>query len=206
MKQHYALHCGISTLLFCIALSLTAQKKNESFQLHIYKTTNAIKIDGVIDSSEWAGTEDATDFFMMLPMDTSRAKAFTHVRMAYDDVNIYLVAECLKPTTGPYYVESLRRDFAFVKNDNFLVFMDPFDDKTNGFAFGTNAAGAQWDGMMYEGGKVDLNWDNKWISAVKNYPMKWILEMAIPFTTIRFKKGIDKWGINFSRLDLTTAE
>ncbi|MEP6596809.1 MAG: DUF5916 domain-containing protein [Ginsengibacter sp.] len=206
MKHYFPLRFGIAMLLFCTSILLTAQKKNESFQVHIYKTDARIKIDGVMDSLEWRDTEDATDFFMMLPMDTSHAKAFTHVRMAYDDANIYLVAECLEPLTGRYYVESLRRDFSFLKNDNFIVFIDPFDDQTNGFAFGTNAAGAQWDGMMYEGGKVDLNWDNKWISAVKNYPEKWILEMAIPFTTIRFKKGIDKWGINFSRLDLKTAE
>ena len=206
MKEYYALCYGLSMLLFCISLSLPAQKKNESFQLHIHKTTNAIKIDGVMDSLEWKDAEIAENFFMVLPMDTSYAKAFTQVRMAYDDDNLYLVAVCLQPVPGRYYVESLRRDFTFGKNDNFLAFIDPFDDQTSGFAFGANDAGAQWDGMMYEGGKVDLNWDNKWISAVKNYPGKWILEMAIPFTTIRFKKGIGKWGINFSRLDLKTAE
>lgn len=33
-----------------------------------------------------------------------------------------------------YKVESLKRDFAFGKNDNFLLFMDPYDDRTNGFS------------------------------------------------------------------------
>ena len=84
--------------------------------------------------------------------------------------------------------------------------MDTFNDLTNGFSFGTNAAGAQWDGTMYEGGTVDLNWDNKWISKVKNYDDRWILEMAIPFSSIRYKNGISKWGINFSRNDLRTSE
>ena len=84
--------------------------------------------------------------------------------------------------------------------------MDPFDDQTNGFSFGANAAGAQWDGLMYEGGKVDLSWDNKWTSVVKNYDDKWVFEAAIPFKSIRFKKGITRWGINFSRLDLKTTE
>ncbi len=86
------------------------------------------------------------------------------------------------------------------------MFIDPFDDQTNGFAFGTYSAGAQWDGMMYRGGSVDLNWDNKWVSAVKNYDNRWILELAVPFKSIRYKKGITRWGINFSRLDLKTTE
>lgn len=206
MKLCDGLRISLSILLSCSVMLLSAQKKNESFQIHIHKTTNAIKIDGVIDSLEWKGAEPAENFFMILPMDTSHAKALTEVYMAYDDKNLYLSAVCYKAIPGRYSVESLRRDFSFVKNDNFIVFMDPFDDQTNGFAFGANAAGAQWDGMMYEGGKVDLNWDNKWVSAVKNYPEKWVLEMAIPFTTIRFKKGISQWGINFSRLDLRSSE
>uniref|UniRef100_UPI0025DB380D DUF5916 domain-containing protein n=1 Tax=Algoriphagus sp. TaxID=1872435 RepID=UPI0025DB380D len=128
------------------------------------------------------------------------------VRMTYDDENLYLLVENFHAVEGPYMVESLRRDFSFGKNDNFLLFMDPFDDLTNGFSFGANAAGAQWDGIMYNGGSVDLSWDNKWRSKVTNYDDKWVFEAAIPFKSIRYKKGITEWGINFSRLDLKTTE
>lgn len=160
-----------------------------------------------MSDSIWYQCETATDFFMVTPMDTSRAHVRTEVRMTYDDHNLYLIANCFYPESGSsYYVESLRRDFSFGKNDNFLLFIDPFDDQTNGFSFGANAAGAQWDGMMSGGGDMDLNWDNKWISEVKSDSEKWVLEMAIPFTTIRYKKDIAKWGINFSRLDLKTTE
>lgn len=183
-----------------------AQKMNESYQLNIKKTTSSIVIDGDFGEVAWQQTDLATNFFMVTPMDTSAARVRTDVKMAYDEHNIYLLAICYHAVPGPYYVESLRRDFIFGKNDNFLVFIDPFDDQTNGFSFGLNAAGAQWDGTMYEGGKVDLNWDNKWTSAVKTYDDKWVLEMAIPFKSIRYKKGITRWGINFSRLDLKATE
>jgi len=141
-----------------------------------------------MDEPAWMDAEVASHFFMVLPMDTSYAQVKTEVRLTYDKQNIYLLAICYNSLQGPYMVESLKRDFSFVKNDNFLLFMDPFDDQTNGFSFGANAAGAQWDGTMYEGGKVDLNWDNKWVSVVKEYPDKWIFEAAIPFKTIRYKK------------------
>jgi hypothetical protein len=185
---------------------LFAQKKNESFQLHIRKATSLVQIDGLMDEPIWNESSTASDFYMVLPMDTGRARVRTDVKMTFDDRHLYLIAICYHALPGPYYVESLRRDFVFGKNDNFLLFMDPFDDQTNGFSFGANAAGAQWDGSMYEGGKVDLSWDNKWVSAVKTYEDKWILEMAIPFKSIRYKKGITRWGINFSRLDLKTTE
>ena len=193
-------------LIFLYGFQARAQKKNDSYKLHIYKAGSAIRIDGVMDEIAWEQAQIASNFFMVLPMDTSLAKVRTDVRMSYDDDHLYLIATCFHAVAGPYYVESLRRDFIFGKNDNFLLFMDPFDDQTNGFSFGANAAGAQWDGSMYEGGKVDLSWDNKWESAVKNDDDKWVFEMAIPFKSIRYKKGIREWGINFSRLDLKTTE
>jgi hypothetical protein len=198
----------IPRLCFLLLLPMltVAQKKNEAFQLHIHRATSPIKIDGIMDEQAWQATDVATDFHMILPMDTSYAKVRTDVRMAYDEEHIYLLVVNYNGAPGPYMVESLRRDFAFLKNDNFLLFMDPFDDQTNGYSFGANAAGAQWDGIMYDGGKVDLSWDNKWSSVVKNYPDKWIFEAVIPFKTIRYKKGITRWGINFGRNDLKTTE
>ena len=192
--------------LLLFSFSLSAQKINEHYQLQIRKTNVPIKIDGITDDVAWSEANIASDFFMVLPMDTSKARVRTDVQMTYDDDNLYLLVVCFHALPGRYFVESLRRDFVFGKNDNFLLFMDPFDDQTNGFSFGANAAGAQWDGTMYEGGKVDLSWDNKWSSVVKNYEDKWVFEAAIPFKSIRYKKGITKWGINFSRLDLKTTE
>jgi hypothetical protein len=59
---------------------------------------------------------------------------------------------------------------------------------------------------MYEGGKVDLSWDTIWFSKVKEYPDKYIMEIAIPFKTLRYKKALSTWGINLSRNDLKTTE
>ncbi|HWJ90879.1 MAG TPA: DUF5916 domain-containing protein [Flavisolibacter sp.] len=195
--------------IFCLALLLHAvilfaQKKNASFELRIHRTSSEIKVDGVSDEACWSEATTAGDFFMVLPMDTSRARVRTDVKMCYDGHHVYLLAICY--SSAKDMVESLRRDFAFQKNDNFLVFIDPFQDGTNGFSFGANAAGAQWDGLMYEGGKVDLSWDNKWSSAVRRYPDRWVLEMAIPFKTLRYRKNTSNWGINFSRNDLNTTE
>lgn len=197
--------------LFSLFLSIlwvfaAAQKKNSQFKYHIHKTNEKILIDGYEKDAAWQKAETAGDFYMVLPMDTSKALVKTDVKMTYDKENLYIIAICYLPKKGPYMVESLRRDFVFGKNDNFIFFLDPFNDLTNGYTFGANAAGAQWDGTLYEGGKADLNWDNKWISVVKNYDDKWIFEAAIPFKTIRYKNGITEWGVNFSRLDITAAE
>ncbi len=192
--------------IVCFVLVLPAQKKNAAYKYFIHRATSPIKVDGMMDEKAWLDAPVAADFCMVLPMDTSCSKVPTEVRMAYDNDNLYVVAVCYKAAQGPDMVESLRRDFNFVRNDNFIFFMDTFGDQTTGFSFGANAAGAQWDGTMYDGGKVDLNWDNKWLSAVKNDAEKYVWEAAIPFKTLRYKKGIKEWGINFSRNDLKTTE
>lgn len=196
--------CLVAFLL--LGSTALAQKINSAYRLGIREIMDPITVDGRMDEQTWKEAEVASHFFMITPMDTSFSKVQTEVRMAYDAQHLYLVVINHHAMAGPYVVESLRRDFNFGKNDNFLVFMDPFDDLTNGFTFGANAAGAQWDGQMYNGGAVDLSWDNKWVSKVKNYEDKWVFEAAIPFKSIRYKKGITEWGINFSRLDLKTTE
>ncbi|MFZ9330834.1 MAG: DUF5916 domain-containing protein [Chitinophagaceae bacterium] len=201
MKKKFAF------ILLAIAISsiVVAQRKNEEYKYFIKKTSAQIEIDGVIDPA-WSTAQTATNFNMVLPMDTSKAFVRTEVKMSYDSSGIYIITINYIDPGQKFMVESLKRDFNFGKNDNFLLFMDPFNDQTNGFTFGSNAAGAQWDGLLYDGGKADLNWDNKWNSASKYYDDKWIWEAFIPFKTIRYKNGINTWGIQFSRLDISKAE
>ena len=193
--------------VFCLSyFNIIAQKANESMVYSLKKITELIKVDGFPDDEGWKEIQPTSRFYAVLPMDTGFAKVYTEVKMCFDDKNLYLLAINYEKSEGPYMVESLRRDFSFGKNDNFLLFIDPFNDQTNGFTFGSNAMGAQWDGLLYDGGKADLSWDNKWTSAVQSEPDKWTLEMAIPFTTLRYKPNADKWGVNFSRLDMKTTE
>ena len=180
--------------MLCFSVSLFAQKKNSKFRIHIHKTHSPIIIDGNMNDAAWQDAASVNTFYRVLPMDTGMAKVPTEVRMCFDDENIYILAICTKTLKGPDMVESLRRDFNFVKNDNFIFFLDPFDDQTSGFTFGANAAGAQWDGSLYEGGKADLNWDSKWYSVVKSNKDRYIFEASIPFKTIRYKKGLKEWG------------
>lgn len=191
-------------MLFC-TLSL-AQKKNADYKIHLFKTNETFTIDGIGNEATWQKAETAKDFFMVLPMDDRKATQPSEVKMAYDDKQLYLLATFFKTPGNTYVVESLRRDFSFGGNDNFLLFMDPFNNQTTGFSFGANAYGAQWDGTMSNGGSIDLNWDSKWVSEVQNYEDKWVVEMAIPFKSIRYEKNVTEWGVNFSRLDLSTNE
>ena len=190
-------------------ISLEAQNRGinrEKYKIQIVQTDKQIIIDGVLNEAPWFAADSAVQFQRVLPTDTGFAMARTIVRLTYDDENLYLSAVCYDPTPGKRPVESLRKDFNFGKNDNFLVFIDTYNDLTNGFSFGVSAAGAEWDGIQANGGTVMLDWNTKWKSFVKNYPDRWQAEFSIPFRSIRYQKGSREWGINFSRLDLKTNE
>ncbi len=193
-------------LLVSIPIFVFSQKRNENYKMHIKQSQGVLKIDGKLDEAAWFSAAAVSDFMMVNPFDTLCSKLRTDVRMTYDDKYLYISAECFLQSESNYVVESLKRDFSFGSNDNFLVFIDTFEDKTTGFSFGANAAGAQWDGQMSEGAKMNLNWDNKWESATTYNNKSWIFEAAIPFKSIRYRGNSTRWGINFSRLDLKAKE
>ena len=197
----------LPSLLFFFFDILYGQVNTNNYRLPIQKTNEKIKIDGILDEITWKNTALADDFFMITPIDTGKATQFSEARMSFDEENLYISIIFFNTSTqGEYVVESLKRDFSFGKNDNFLVAIDPFNNQNTGFVFGLNSYGAQWDGTIFNGRNVDLNWDTKWYSAVQLDEEKWRCEIAIPFKSIRYNEDISEWGINFSRLDLKASE
>jgi hypothetical protein len=193
----------------CFSTILFGQSKGinrENYRINISETKSTINLDGILDEPVWLTTDKASHFQRVQPTDTGFAISQTEVKVTYTESTLYIAIICFDSSPGKRPVESLRRDFNFGKNDNFLVFIDTYNDQTNGFSFGVSAAGAQWDGLQANGGTVNLDWDIKWRSVVKNYDDRWVAELAIPFRSIRYNGGATEWGINFSRLDLKTNE
>jgi len=200
---------AILILLLVISDALTAQNipvNRDKYRLRAIRTDQTVQIDGVLDENIWTRAEKTTPFFLIQPIDTGYALAQTEVMVAYDEANIYMGITNFDTSPGKRPVESYRRDWSFNNNDNFFAAIDTYNDQTNGFAFGVNAVGGQWDGMQANGGVVALEWDGKWYSAVHNYDDRWTAEFKIPFRTIRYEEGVTEWGINFSRLDLKANE
>lgn len=191
--------------LFLAVLRLNAQ--NDKI-LKICKSAEPIVIDGELNESHWQYCEPAGNFWQNFPYDTSLAKSKTTAFITYNDKSIFVAAICYDSLPGNYVVQSLKRDFSYPVSDCFVCTIDPFLDKQNGFSFGVNPYGVQREGLVAGGGGsgVTTNWDNKWFSAVKRKQNCWIVEMEIPFKTIRYKNDISNWGINFSRNDLKQNE
>ena len=118
-KLYFAL---LFLLIFSTFQKAYSQINFENFQLPIKKTTEKILIDGVLNETTWEEANVGDDFFMITPVDTGKATQFSEARVAFDEEYLYIAMIFYNNAVkGDYVVESLKRDFSFGKNDNFLV-------------------------------------------------------------------------------------
>lgn len=84
--------------------------------------------------------------------------------------------------------------------DYIVIYLDPFGSKTTAYYFQVTISGNFDDGMILDDGIwSDNTWDAVWYKAVKVYPDRYEVEIKIPFKSIRYKKGLSEWGMNFKR-------
>jgi Domain of unknown function (DUF5916)/Carbohydrate family 9 binding domain-like len=194
-------------LLFCLPTIIFAQtidgsKFQAEYQLKISQTKGAIKIDGLLDEATWQQANEAKDFWQKFPADNIKEKSKTIVKSSYDDKYLYFAAICYDTST--YVIQTLKRDVDYFSSDGLGIFIDPMNQKSNGFLFGISPLNVQSEDLIAANsfGEPTFSWDNKWFSATKTYPDHWTVEIAIPFKTLRFDPKNTFWGINFVRNDM----
>ena len=96
----------------------------------------------------------------------------------------------------------MRRDTAQLRqNDTFAVLFDTFHDKRNGYIFYANAIGGMADSQVTDEGPPNADWNTVWDVRTGEFDGGWIIEMAIPFKSLRYQPGRDQtWGVNLRRV------
>lgn len=203
-KKTLAVVAGICILFF----NSIASENDATSILHIKQASSEIILDGNLNEPAWQEAEAAGNFKQHFPYDTSFAISKTEVRITFNQKNLYIAAVCFDESQKEYVVQSLKRDFDQKWNDCFAINIDPFGDGNNAFHFGVSPMGAQREALITGGGVWGGNdsWDSKWYSVVVNQDDKWIVEIAIPFKTLRFNSSSSIWEINFFRNDLKRQE
>lgn len=200
-------------LLICLLLcSMIAvgQNTREKRSILVKKNYKPIVIDGVMNEEAWAQAEVITDFWQFFPTDSLKSKNKTEIRFVYDDQHMHVGIRA-ESKTGKFIVNSLRRDFGGSTNDNVSLIFDTFNDGTNAYMFSVNPYGVQREALISGGGSAPLEslnptWDVKWFSEGKVEGNQYIIEMAIPFSSIKFKEGSQSWRFQAYRWDLQTNE
>lgn len=162
------------------------------------RTEGQISIDGILDEEAWQKADVATDFIQNRPNPGEPSTERTEVYLLYDDVAIYVGAKLYDDEPHKVLKEFTERD-QDGNYDWFGVTIDTYQDGQNAFGFGISAAGTQNDWRMTASGDDD-SWDAVWDSRVVHTDEGWFVEMAIPFSMLRFSnKESQTWRINFGR-------
>lgn len=152
-----------------------------------------IILDGVMDEPIWQTAEVAGDFQQFFPSDQVVAEYPTQIRVLQSDTHLYVGIYAEKPP-GDYVVSTLRRDFGALSNDNISLLFDTFSDGTTAYFFGVTPYGVLREGLVSDGGN-DFNntWDIKWQAEATRFDDHFVIEIAIPFTSLKFVEGATSW-------------
>jgi hypothetical protein len=166
-------------------------------------------LDGNLDETAWKNANYISDFWQFFPTDTVKSVNPTEVRILYDDHALYIGIRA-EVKTNNYVVASLRRDFGGTNNDNVTLMFDTFKDGTTAFLFGMTPYGVQRDAFISEGGAssagFNTTWDQKWLVESAMHDDHYILEAAIPFSSLKFREGDTSWRLKAYRWDMQTNE
>jgi hypothetical protein len=171
--------------------------------IHATRIDGPIVIDGLLDDVAWAEARpDTRTWIQTIPDPGMPASQGTVLRIVYDDRNLYVGAVLHDEDTGSLTIPGLEQDFDTPNSDIFGVAIDTYQDRQNGFLWAVNPGGALWDAQAFNDQR-DLSpaWEGIVDVRTSINDSTWIVEMAIPFATMRFNPvvGDQVWGINFSR-------
>jgi len=177
------------------------------------------KLDGRLDDPVWARASVIGGFVQHEPFDGSPATERSEVRILFDGQALYIGARLYDSNPGGIVHGEMRRDADLKDQDAFVVMLDTYFDRQNGFIFGTTPAGIEHDGQVTKEGEggfggalgtgpgasgqtgsANLNWDGTWRVVTSVDSAGWTAEFRIPFETLRYAGGSpQRWGLNLAR-------
>jgi hypothetical protein len=181
------------------AVDPEAVPRPESFATRI---SSDIHVDGLLDEIAWNAGSPITQFVQSKPNTGHPATEETLVRVLYDERNLYVGAICYESEPDRITVTSLERDFQTLNSDIFGISLDTFLDRRNGFIFWINPRGAIRDAQAFDDSRTRNDaWDGIIDVSTTVADSGWVVEMAIPWTTLRFNASQRQqtWGVNFNR-------
>jgi hypothetical protein len=165
-------------------------------------TTAAIDVDGDLTEGPWQEPPTLTLDYETFPADNAPPPVQTAMWITYDARNLYVAVKAQDPDPSKIRARLRDRDAAF--QDDFVgVVLDTFNDERRAFEFFVNPLGVQMDLFQNDvTGQEDDSWDALWASAGKLTAEGYQVEMAIPFSSLRFPRSATPqiWGIDALRI------
>ncbi len=197
MNETLFFKCVLVIGLNLLCFAATAQR-----QYTIQKVANnSIKVDGYDLEEEWTLAETQSDFVQTVPEPGKLSRYKTEIKLAYSNQSLYVFARMYQAAHEQLRQMTARDALNRSNADVIGIFLDPYNDKQNGFVFKVSSAGVQQDERSSNGNEGgDIGWDAVWHSHTQYNDSCWTVEMEVPFSMLRFP-NVDnqRWGLNIFR-------
>ncbi|MEL7001766.1 MAG: DUF5916 domain-containing protein [Bacteroidota bacterium] len=179
---------------------ITFEPPVEPEEIQAVRASEPINIDGQLDEAGWLTASPITSFIQKDPNQGDAVSMPTEARIMFDGEYLYVGAIC-KTTSGrgDIRTQNMQRDFNYFQNDMFGIAIDGFLDKRNAMAFQTNPHGTQREILVMDDQIFNREWSGLWKVRTQILDSAWIVEMAIPWKTLRYPPGCEKMGIILTR-------
>ncbi len=155
-------------------------------------------IDGKLDDAVWKQAAVLKDFYQIDPGDNSAPSKPTEVMIGYDAKTLYIAFHAYDEP-DKVRATTPRRDQIF-QDDYVGFFLDTFNDQRRAYCIFFSPLGVQADGILTDGRGEDYSVDIVMESKGTITADGFIVEVAIPFKSLRYEAGKDKlWGAHFLR-------
>ena len=164
------------------------------------KLLGEIKIDGLLDESDWKNAPVLDKFLTTEPIEKGIPSFPTFVRVLANEKSIIIGIECKDLSPNDIVRFSKIRDADISNEDHVKVVLDPFQDGQSGYIFAVNAFAARYDALVSNRGESENeDWDTIWEARAVINEDGWSVEIHLPIQSIHFKKGLKNWGFNVER-------
>lgn len=158
----------------------------------------SITVDGVLDEPSWKQATKMLLAYENNPGEGTPAPVKTEVYFYQDGTYLNVAFKAYDP--NPELIRaSLRDRDALWADDNVGIIIDTFNDERGAYEFFVNPLGAQADMKMddTDGWNEDDSWDAIWDSAGKITDFGYVVEMSIPFSSLRFAETQEEkvWNV-----------
>jgi hypothetical protein len=163
------------------------------------KTDSEIKVDAVLDEEGWKRALILELKYEVRPGENVPPPVRTEVLLTHDQKNLYAAFRCYDP--DPSAIRAHLRDRDTLGGDDWIALIfDTFNDERRSFDFIVTAMGVQFDQVESQSGE-DNGWDTIWDCACQITDWGYAVEIAIPFSSLRFqrKDGPQIWGFDAVR-------
>jgi hypothetical protein len=183
-----------------VPVAMSSRDADGRIVVRAQRLPEKLLIDGSLSEDAYSRFQPVGNFVQAEPDYNKPATEETQVWVFFDDQAIYVGIKCFDSGMDHWSSLDMRRDSqGMARSESVSIAFDTFHDKRNGFTFGANPVGGISDSAITNERDSNRDWNTIWDSRTGRFDGGWIVEMSIPFKSLRYAPGEQIWGVNVRR-------